>query len=131
MIEIYKKIEYSEPSNSFQIQFIKRNYTPISECDLVSEQVTGQVTGQVSEQVSEQVHKILSACKSGEKSKKELLAAVGLSNAYLNYQRHIVPLLGKKILEMTIPDKPKSRLQKYRLTEKGENLIESSNNKKI
>ena len=43
----------------------------------------------------------------------------GLTNVYLNYKRHIVPLLVQNLLKITIPDKPKSRLQKYRLTEKG------------
>jgi len=33
------------------------------------------------------------------------------------------PLLQEGLLEMTIPDKPTSSVQKYRLTEKGQNLI--------
>ncbi len=38
---------------------------------------------------------------------------------YLNYKRHIQPLRAEGLLEMTLPDKPNSRLQKYRLTAKG------------
>lgn len=85
----------------------------------VTEQVTEQVSAQVDEQVSEQVSNILHACGNSPKSKLELLSSAGLSNAYLNYKRHIVPLLEQGLLEMTLPDKPNSRLQKYRLTEKG------------
>ncbi len=84
----------------------------------VTEHVSAQVSEQVSAQVSEQVRDILRACGT-PKSKLELLSSAGLSNAYLNYKRHIVPLLEQGLLEMTLPDKPNSRLQKYRLTEKG------------
>ena len=36
--------------------------------------------------------------------------------------KFITPFLNDGLLEMTIPDKPNSSLQKYRLTEKGEQL---------
>ncbi|RYD30385.1 MAG: Fic family protein [Verrucomicrobiaceae bacterium] len=78
---------------------------------------------QVSEQVSEQVATMLRACSGEPRSKSELLQAAGLSSAYLNYKRHIQPLLTAGLLEMTIPEKPKSRLQKYRLTEKGRSRL--------
>jgi Fic family protein len=79
-----------------------------------------EVSGeQVGAAVSEQVAAILRACAGEPRSKAELLEAAGLANAYLNYKRHIQPLLVEGLLEMTIPDKPNSRLQKYRLTEKG------------
>jgi len=32
-------------------------------------------------------------------------------------------LVGLDLIEMTIPGKPSSRLQKYRMTEKGQNLL--------
>lgn len=78
---------------------------------------------QVGAPVSEQVAKILKACSGEPKSKAQLLKIAGLSNAYLNYKRHIQPLVADGLLEMTIPDKPNSRLQKYRLTEKGRALL--------
>jgi ATP-dependent DNA helicase RecG len=37
--------------------------------------------------------------------------------------RSIKELLSKKLIEYTIPDKPNSRLQKYRLTARGQALI--------
>lgn len=77
---------------------------------------------QVDAQVSEQVAKFIRACSDGPKTKAELLANAGLANAYLNYKRHILPLVESGLLEPTIPEKPNSRLQKYRLTEKGRSL---------
>jgi Fic family protein len=73
---------------------------------------------QVGAPVSEQVARILRACASGPMSKTALLQAAGLANAYLNYKRHIVPLLDAGLMEPTLPDKPNSRLQQYRLTAK-------------
>jgi Fic family protein len=78
---------------------------------------------QVDEQVSEQVAQMLRACARNPKSKAELLEAAGLANAYLNYKRHIFPLIESGVLELTLPDKPNSRLQKYRLTPKGKSLL--------
>jgi hypothetical protein len=78
---------------------------------------------QVDEQVSEQVALMLRACARSPKSKAELLEAAGLAHAYLNYKRHIFPLIESGVLALTIPDKPNSRLQKYRLTSQGKSLL--------
>jgi len=78
---------------------------------------------QVDAPVSEQVAKILKACSSAPQSKAQLLKSAGLANAYLNYKRHIHPLVADGLLEMTIPEKPNSRLQKYRLTGKGRSRL--------
>ena len=82
-----------------------------------------QVGEQVSEQVSEQVAKLLLHCAAQPRSKQELLVVLGLSNAYLNYKRHIVPLLEQGLIAMTLPDKPQSRLQRYRITTLGQVLL--------
>ncbi len=44
---------------------------------------------------------------------------LGLKDRIHLRQHYIDPALAAGLLEMTIPDKPKSRLQKYRLTQKG------------
>jgi ATP-dependent DNA helicase RecG len=85
-------------------------------------QVGEQVSEQVGEQVSEQVAKVLTACKTQPRTKAELLEVLGLANVYMNYKRHLLPLIEQGFIEMTIPEKPKSRLQKYRLTEKGKGI---------
>ncbi len=87
-----------------------------------AEETAGQVGEQVSEQVGEQVRKVLEYC-SQPRTKQAMLAALGLAPAYLNYKRHIYPLLQGGLLELTIPDKPNSRLQKYKLTARGRVLL--------
>ncbi len=58
-----------------------------------------------------------------EKSRKEILSFLGLANQTNNFTSNIKPLIDMRIIELTIPDKPNSRLQKYRLTQKGAKLL--------
>jgi hypothetical protein len=39
-------------------------------------------------------------------------------------ERYLKPALEQGLIEMTLPDKPNSRLQKYRLTAAGEKMLE-------
>jgi Fic family protein len=57
----------------------------------------------------------------GEKclSRKELFAAIGMQGDSRSFKRNVAPLLTAGWIEMTVPGKPTSRLQKYRLTDKG------------
>jgi ATP-dependent DNA helicase RecG len=58
-----------------------------------------------------------------EKSRIDILYHLGLINHSKNFIQYIKPLLDYKIVELTIPDRPNSQLQKYRLTEKGRKLL--------
>ena len=58
-----------------------------------------------------------------ERSRKELMEAMGLT-ARDNFEKlYFRPALNAELIEMTIPDKPNSRLQKYRITEKGKKMV--------
>ena len=56
-------------------------------------------------------------------SKAELSASLGHKEISGQLNKIIRELLQNKIIEYTIPDKPQSRLQKYRLTAKGRRIL--------
>jgi ATP-dependent DNA helicase RecG len=58
------------------------------------------------------------------KSRKEILAHLGLKNYPENYKKHILPLLNAKYIALTIPNKPRSSKQQYVTTKKGKNIVE-------
>lgn len=65
---------------------------------------------------------LLQSCRE-ERSLLELMQAIGRKNRTKFRDQFLKPLLDEELVEMTIPDKPNSRLQKYRLTESGEQLL--------
>jgi len=79
----------------------------------------GERTDQDSDQVTDQVKKLLAAFKTlhgTAHSASELMAAVGLSHRPTFRQNYLYPALSAGLIEMTVPDKPNSRNQKYRRT---------------
>ncbi len=79
----------------------------------------GGKTDQDSDQVTDQVRELLTAFGAAANqalSASELMAAVGLSHRPTFRQNYLHPALAAGLIEMTIPDKPNSRNQKYRLT---------------
>jgi ATP-dependent DNA helicase RecG len=121
------KVEF-QPIKSGFLVILHRRDTSAGDSRKAIEQTTqtvskAQSNGPVSEQVSEQVLKMLDYCRTPH-TKQEILSYLGLALVYLNYKRHISTIVNKGYLEQTIPDKPNSRLKKYRLTEKGRKLID-------
>jgi ATP-dependent DNA helicase RecG len=91
-------------------------------------QVTGQVTGQVAGQVEAWVIRVVMACVVEALSSAELQAIIGIKHRETFQRNYLDRQLSEHWLERTIPDKPRSRLQKYRLTEKGEALVKNRQN---
>ncbi|WP_462325550.1 Fic family protein [Desulfoplanes sp.] len=65
---------------------------------------------------------LLSVLKS-EMSREALQAALGLQDRKSFRERYLKSALANGLIEMTIPDRPRSRLQKYRLTDKGRHWL--------
>jgi len=71
--------------------------------------------------------KVLVALKGGDvMSTSELAEKVGISQPKNMRRRYLRLLLDMGLVEYTIPQKPNSRLQKYRLTDKGRSALVAS-----
>ncbi|NUN08322.1 MAG: hypothetical protein HUU54_04020 [Ignavibacteriaceae bacterium] len=67
---------------------------------------------------------------SGEMNRPDLQKKLGIKDTKHFRNSYLKPALKKGWIEMTIPDKPKSKNQKYRLTEKGKLLKKKLKEKK-
>lgn len=78
-------------------------------------------------QVTPQVEKLLVQLKdrAGGLSREELLVQLGLKDRKSFRERYLRPALDIGWVEMTLPDKPNSRLQRYRLTGLGFQVLSS------
>jgi hypothetical protein len=88
---------------------------------MILDAVSVAATPQVAPQVTPQVAQLLEALV-GEKSREEIRNALGLHDRKSFRERYLAPALADGLIEMTLPDRPNSRLQKYRLTDKGRRL---------
>ena len=86
-----------------------------------TEHDTGQVTGQDTGQVTDHVEQLVAAL-TGEMSRAELQAALSLTHRDYFTATYLRPALEAGLIEMTLPDKPTSRNQRYRRTADGEAL---------
>jgi len=72
-------------------------------------------TDQVSDQVTDQVNALLKVLSSGPLSALDCMKAPGLSHRANFRKNYLHPALKADLIERTVPEKPNSRLQKYRL----------------
>ena len=86
-----------------------------------------EVTPQVTPQVASEVMHIVGAID-GEMSRKELQQKLGIKDSKHFRNTFIHPALACNYIEMTIPDKPQSSKQKYRITVLGRNALQRSSN---
>ena len=97
--------------------------------EIITEQARRQVKHEVQHQVELSAVQLAALKSLHDKtlSRKEIFALIGMNGDSRSFKRHIEPLLTEGLIGMTIPDKPNSSLQKYRLIDKGIALMEMSN----
>jgi len=74
-------------------------------------------------QVTPQVGRLLAACQ-GDLRREELQKRIGLADRKHFRTAYLRPALNAGLIEMTIPDKPQSSKQRYRLTPEGRRWLE-------
>lgn len=120
--EYYQAIENARQANDSGA-FIE--FTLSSLYDIIAAQEKHQVRHEEKHQVhlSDTQIEVLKALEDITLSRKDIFAAIGMNGDSRSFKRHIEPLLVDGFIEMTVPDKPNSRLQKYRLTDSGKAFI--------
>ena len=111
---------YGEDCFKFTDNFI-RIILPIS--------VQNHASDHASDHVSVQVEKLVSVLI-GEMGRSELQELLSIKNRDYFRTDYLNPAINNGYVELTIPDKPNSRNQKYRLTAKGLALKNSQINNK-
>ena len=101
----------AQVDDEHKINKIKTLERVIDKLPGLSAQVTAQVTIQV-----------LDFCKEPRKA-SEIMELLGLKHWRTFQKNYLNPMLETEIIERTIPDKPRSSKQKYRLSGKGKELL--------
>ena len=91
----------------------------------VAGEVTGEVAGEVTGEVTDQVSPQLIVLKAifGEMSRQEIQLALGLKHEDHFRKAYLTPTLQAGLIEMSIPDKPRSSKQRYRVTPAGRRYL--------
>ena len=104
-------------------QFIQTLVRPVAQTTLEdTEHGTEQDTEQGTEQDTEHVLQLLRVFE-GEMSRGQLQSALSLTHRVHFTNVYLSPALEAGLVEMTLPGKPTSGRQKYRLTDKGRALV--------
>jgi predicted HTH transcriptional regulator len=85
----------------------------------VTPPVIDSITGQVTGQVGGWIVAALRLCAAGPTTSRAIQEVTGFRHRETFQRNYLDQLLADELIERTIPAKPNSRLQKYRLTDKG------------
>jgi ATP-dependent DNA helicase RecG len=94
----------------------------------VTGEVTREVTGEVTDQVSREVLRLLGALH-GEMPRQEMQKALGLRHEDHFRQAYLGPALEAAAIERTLPGKPRSSKQRYRITAFGLEALKKAQEK--
>ncbi len=81
------------------------------------------ITDPVADPVTDPVKRLLKLLRREPLSSSEIRNRLNLKHRQSFRENYLHPALKQALIEQTIPDKPNSRLQKYRITEKGKSQI--------
>jgi ATP-dependent DNA helicase RecG len=90
--------------------------------DQADDQVNNQALNILNKEVHDKVKEVLEILVTPHK-RKEVLSVIGVKNHTDARKRYIDPLIDLGWIELTIPEKPTHKEQKYRLTAEGRKLL--------
>ncbi len=93
--------------------------------DFMLETIHSELSAKTTPEVTPEVKKMLNLLQTAM-SRREIQQKLALRDEKHFREFYLQPAMVAGLIEMTIPDKPTSRLQKYRLTPKGRLLLQSS-----
>lgn len=82
----------------------------------------------ITPQVTLQVRQLISIIKE-EMTRQEIQDKLNLSDRKNFIMNYLQPALEVEVIEMTIPDNPRSSIQRYKLTRLGKKILEETKNK--
>jgi ATP-dependent DNA helicase RecG len=116
--------EFREEFGGLSVHFIKADKSQEKVQVTTQEtQVGARSKAQSGAQSQAQSERILFILLRSAASARELLSELGLKSKTGYLKRDIKGLMEENLIEYTIPDKPQSRLQKYRLTDEGRRFL--------
>jgi ATP-dependent DNA helicase RecG len=106
-------VDFESEANTFIVR-LKQKSPPLTRPRMAGKSPTQSPT-----QLSDPVLRLLSVLQAGELSPNELRTMLDIKHRPTFRQNYLHPALSSDLIRRTIPDKPNSRFQKYRLTAKG------------
>jgi ATP-dependent DNA helicase RecG len=130
MRETWRKLDHPAPiykndraSKAFELFIPELDKEVDMASDLVKTMFSAPHSAEAQVEMLAWQKSILTVCSQGEKTGKELLIVAGYRNRTGNFEKGLQYLVDERLLELTIPNKPNSWLQKYRLTAKGRRTL--------
>ena len=129
-LEAWPQIELQDHKNGNEFRVIITRPEPKTQViSSVGIGVDGFTTGQVTPQVTPQVEELLGLLQTHQELRTvEIVEKLKLKDRNHVRAAYIIPALEFGLIAYTIPDKPNSRLQKYKLTELGKAVMEAKRN---
>ena len=104
-------------------QFTARVLRPKAQWEAAGEQAIEQLTDPVNDPVTDPVVRLLQTLNAGPLAPSEIQQRLELKHRPTFRANYLRPALERHWIEPTLPDKPNSRLQQYRLTDIGRSVL--------
>ena len=112
------RLDYTEGDWSMEFAFSPAYLSALKGSSAPAAGTAGQVTGQVTGQVAEEVARLVLVLD-GVMKRADIQQALGLKHRDNFRDGYLLPALATGLVVMTVPDKPRSSRQQYRLTDAG------------